>query len=64
VRLLFRAGNVRRDDVHMVSAAARFAGKEVDMLANTPEVRIVILGHQRNAQGTLVVRQLERRQLR
>jgi len=50
VRLRPRAGNVGRDDIHLVSEAARFAGEEVDVLADAAEVRVVILGDECDAQ--------------
>jgi hypothetical protein len=64
VRLLFGAGNVRRDDVHVVPATTSFAREEMHVLADAAEMRIVVLGHQRNAQRSLVVGQLERGELR
>ena len=45
-----RARDVRRDDVDVVSAPTRFAGEEVDVLADAAEVRIVVLRDQRDAQ--------------
>jgi hypothetical protein len=38
-----------------MSTPARFAGKEVHVLADPAEVRIVVLRHQRDAQAPLVV---------
>ena len=55
VRLRLGAGNVRRDDVDVMSAAARFAGEEVHVLADAAQVRIVVLGDERDAQRALVV---------
>jgi hypothetical protein len=60
VRLLFSAGNVRRDHVDMMAAAARLASEKVDVLANAAQVGIVVLGHQRDAQRPLVTGELER----
>src|SRR5205085_7223468 len=54
VRLRSGAGNVRRDDVDLVAEATRFAREEVDVLADTAEVRIVVLGHQCDAQRSCV----------
>jgi hypothetical protein len=45
---------VRRDDVDVVSATARFAREEMDVLANATQMRIVVLGHQRDAQRAFV----------
>jgi hypothetical protein len=61
VRLLLGPRNVRRDDVDVVAAPAGFPGKEVDVLADAAEVRVVVLGDQRDTQRPLVARELERR---
>ena len=53
-------GNVRRDDVDVVPAATRFAREEVNVLAHPAEVRIVVLGDQRDAERPLVARQRKR----
>src|SRR4051812_1982050 len=54
VRLLLRAGDVGGDDVHMVAAAASLAREEVHVLADPPEVRIVILRDQGDPEGTII----------
>jgi len=48
VRLGFRPRNVGRNDVHMVPTPARLASEKVHVLADTPEVGIVVLRDQRN----------------
>jgi hypothetical protein len=45
---------VRRNDVDVVAATARFAREEMDVLADTAQMRIVVLGHQRDAQRAFV----------
>ena len=47
-------GMLRRDDVDVMAATARFAGEEMDVLADATQVRIVVLRDQRDAQRTLV----------
>ena len=47
-------GNVRRDDVDVMPATARFAREEMHVLADPAQVRIVVLGDQRDAQRPLV----------
>ncbi len=49
--LVPRSRDVRRDDVDVVSALARFLREEVDVLADAAEVRIVVLRNERDAQG-------------
>jgi hypothetical protein len=50
VRLLFRSVNPGRDDVNVMSAAARLTRKEVNVLADSAEVGIVILGDERDSE--------------
>jgi hypothetical protein len=47
----------------MVSATTRFTSEEMDVLANAAQVRIVILRHQRDAEGTIVPNYRQMRQL-
>jgi hypothetical protein len=61
VRLRLGVGDVRGDDVDVVSTPAGFAGEEVNVLANAAEVRIVVLRDQGNAKRPLVVGGLEER---
>jgi hypothetical protein len=49
VRSAVGPGDIRRDHVDVVSTAASFAGKEVHVLADPAEVRIVVLGNYRDA---------------
>jgi len=55
VRLVARAGDVRRDDVDLMPISPRFAGKEVHVLADSAEVRIVILGNEGDSEGPCVL---------
>jgi hypothetical protein len=48
--LFLRALDVRRDDIDVMSATTGLASEEMHVLADTPEVRIVVLRHQRNAE--------------
>ena len=50
VWLFLRALDVRRDDVDVMSATTGLASEEMHVLADTPEVRIVVLRHQRDAE--------------
>ena len=63
VRLVPRARNVGRDDVHLVSVSTRLAREEVYVLANAAQVRIVILRDERDSERARVlnVRHRERR---
>ena len=54
VRLRLGARDVRRDDVDVMTAAARLAREEMDVLADAAQVRIVVLGDQRDAKRPLV----------
>jgi hypothetical protein len=64
VRLRLGAGNVRRDDVDVMSAPAGLPGEEVHVLAHAAEVGIIVLRDQRDAQGPLVVRVRQNRKIR
>jgi len=50
MRLGPRSWNVRGDDVNLVSEAARLAREEMHVLAYAAEMRVVVLGHERDAQ--------------
>src|SRR3954469_1831358 len=61
MRLLSGAGNIRRDDVDLVSVPPRLSGEEVHVLADSAEMRIVVLGDERDAQRPRVL-DMRRRQ--
>jgi hypothetical protein len=63
VRLFLRARNVRGDDIDVMTAPARLASKEMHVLTNAAEVRIVILRHQRDAQRAVIPNDRQMRQL-
>ena len=52
VRLGVGAFEVRRDDVDVMTEPARFAREEMDVLADAAEVRIVVLGDERDTEWT------------
>jgi hypothetical protein len=52
VGLVTRARDVRGDNVDVMSVAARFAGDDVHVLADAAEVRIVVLGDERDSERT------------
>ena len=54
VRLRLRTRNVGGDDVDVMAAPPRFAREEVHMLADATEMRIVVLGDERNAKRAVV----------
>ena len=58
------ARQIRRDDVDVMPAPTCLPGEEVHVLAHAAQVRIVVLRHQRDAQGTLVVRIRQSRKIR
>jgi hypothetical protein len=45
---------VRRDDVDVMSTTPRFAREEVYVLADAPEMRIVVLRDEGDSEGALV----------
>jgi hypothetical protein len=55
VRLVAGAGNVRRDDVHLVAVASCLPRKEMHVFADAAEVRIVILRYQRDSERARVL---------
>src|SRR5690242_16483236 len=60
VRIGGAAFDGRRDDVDVMTEAAGLARKEVHMLANAAEMRIVILGDQCNPERPRECRRLSR----
>src|ERR1700674_5391859 len=50
VRLVTGAGHVGRDDVHLMSMSPRLAREEVDVLADSAKVRIVVLSDERDSE--------------
>ena len=52
VRIVRAALDVRRDDVYVMSKTPRFTRKEVDVLADPAEVRVVVLGYECDAKWT------------
>src|SRR5688500_1117567 len=55
VRLGSRPRKIRCDDVDLVSVSPRLSRKEVDVLTDAAEVRIVVLGHERDAERARVL---------
>jgi hypothetical protein len=55
MRLWSRAGNIRRDDINLVSIPTRLAREEVDVLTDPAEVRIIVFGDQRDPQRPRVL---------
>jgi hypothetical protein len=49
VRLGAGTGHVGGDDVHVMTKPTGFASEEVHMFANAAEVRVVVLGYERNS---------------
>jgi hypothetical protein len=63
VRLLLGTRNVRGDDVDVMSAPASFARKEMDVLANAAEVRVVVLRDESDPERAVIPNYRQMRQL-
>ena len=50
VRLILGTLEARGDDVNLMSPAASLSGEEMDVLADATEMRIVVLGNERDSQ--------------
>ena len=58
---LFSACDARRDDVHVMSTSPRLASEEMNVLADSAKVRIVILGNERDSERPRKERRRHRR---
>jgi len=60
VRLLLRAFEIRRDNVDVMTAPPRFAREEMHVLADSTEMRIVVLGDESDSERSRKLRRRER----